>query len=97
MQQKKLTYLIDLPEVLYEYQRLLQPHPFLSQLTQQQLPQPIHQYLHHFSILVPLLKYGLSSVWKKNRSDRYRYRKLIFNKQTKIFNIFFVTFATGIQ
>ena len=34
------TYLIDLPEVLHEYQGLLQPHPLLSQLAQQQLPQP---------------------------------------------------------
>jgi hypothetical protein len=34
------TYLINLPEVLDENQRLLQPHPLLSQLAQQQLPQP---------------------------------------------------------
>jgi hypothetical protein len=35
-----MTYLIDLSEVLNKDEGLLQPHPLLSQLAQQQLPQP---------------------------------------------------------
>jgi hypothetical protein len=34
------THLIDLSEVLDKDEGLLQPHPLLSQLAQQQLPQP---------------------------------------------------------